>query len=57
MVFGVGMPMLFPIAAISLLVMYTSEKFMIYYVYKRPPNYNTSLHNEVLESIEKAVLC
>jgi hypothetical protein len=56
MVFGVGMPLLFPIAAVSLLVMYISEKFMLYYVNKRPPAYDSSLHDLLLVNIEKANL-
>ena len=56
MVFGVGMPLLFPIAAVSLLVMYISEKFMLYYVNKRPPVYDSSLHDLLLENIEKPQL-
>jgi hypothetical protein len=33
MMFGAGMPILFPIAAVSLSCFYCLEKFMLYYVY------------------------
>ena len=56
LVFGIGMPALFPIAALNLMVMYIEEKFMLYYAYKRPPTYDTTLHNEVLLSLESPVI-
>jgi len=33
MMFGAGMPILFPIAAMSLSVMFCLEKFMLYYIF------------------------
>lgn len=33
MMFGPGMPILFPIAFMSVLVLYSLEIFMLYYVY------------------------
>jgi hypothetical protein len=34
MMFGAGLPILFPLASFSLLVMYMLEKFEIYYVFQ-----------------------
>ena len=34
MMFGAGLPLLFPIAAASLTVLFCLEKFMLYYIYK-----------------------
>jgi hypothetical protein len=56
MMFGAGMPLLFPIAALSLLVMYISENFMLHYVNKRPPDYDSSFHDILLVNIENANL-
>lgn len=34
MMYGVGIPVLFPIAALSMMMLYIVEKFMVYYVYR-----------------------
>ena len=34
MMFGAGLPVLFPIATASLTVLFCLEKFMLYYIYK-----------------------
>jgi hypothetical protein len=56
MVFGPGMPILFPVAAASLLVLYCLENYMLYYVYKAPPAYDEVLNNYVLGMLTKAPL-
>ena len=48
MMFGPGMPILFPVAMASLLVIYILENYMLYYVYKAPPAYDEMLNNHVL---------
>jgi hypothetical protein len=48
MCFGISMPILFPVAAASLFVLYCLEVFMLFYVYKRPPAYDVALNNHVL---------
>ena len=37
MVYGMGLPVLFPIAALSIFIMYATERYMIAYHYKMPP--------------------
>jgi len=54
MMFGAGMPILFPIAAMSLSVMFCLEKFMLYYIFQQPPTYDEELNNSVLETLDKA---
>lgn len=54
MMFGAGMPILFPIAAISLSGMFLLENFMLHYVYKQPPAYDEKLNNTVLNNLDKA---
>jgi len=56
MMFGAGCPILFPIAAFSLLVLYLIENYMLYYVYKNPPAYDQSLNQSVLVNLAKAPL-
>lgn len=48
MMFGPGMPLMFPVAAGSLTVIYIMENYMLYYVYKSPPAYDEVLNNRVL---------
>ena len=56
MMFGAGLPMLFPIAAASLTMLFCLEKYMIYYVYKQPPAYDEKLNNSVLKNLSFAPL-
>jgi hypothetical protein len=35
MMYGIGLPVLFPVAALSMFTLYMMEKAMIYYVYSR----------------------
>jgi hypothetical protein len=51
MMFGAGLPRLFPIAAVSFIVLYLLEKYMLYYVYKSPPAYDEKLNNSVLSNL------
>jgi len=37
MLYGVGLPMLFPIAFLSLFIIYATERYMIAYTYQLPP--------------------
>lgn len=48
MMYGMGIPVLFPIAAASLFVLYFIEKFMLYYVYREPPMYDEKLNTNAL---------
>mmetsp|Transcript_8384 Transcript_8384/g.14013 ORF Transcript_8384/g.14013 Transcript_8384/m.14013 type:complete len:164 (+) Transcript_8384:2389-2880(+) len=56
MMFGTGMPILFPVAACSLMVIYLLEKGMLYYAYKCPPAYDEKLNNSVLSNLSFAPL-
>lgn len=56
MLFGTGCPILFPIAALSLWVLYNIEVFMLYYGYRMPPNYDEYLNSCVLANLAKAPL-
>ena len=44
MMYGTAIPILFPIAALSFLVIYIKEVYMLYYVYKAPPTYDEKLN-------------
>jgi hypothetical protein len=56
MMFGPGLPLLFPIAAAALAVLFCLEKFMLYYIYKQPPAYDEKLNNSVLANLQLAPL-
>ena len=52
--YGFGMPILFPIAAISFFTLYIVEKFMVYWSYRQPPMYDAVLNNSVLDKMSWA---
>jgi len=56
MMYGAGMPQLFPLALITYCVVYFIEKYMLYYVYKSPPAYDEYLSEAVLGRMKIAPL-
>ena len=56
MMYGLGLPILFPVAAASFLTLYLMEKTMIYYAYRQPPMYDEKLNNNVLSILTYAPL-
>ena len=54
--YGFGMPVLFPIAMLSFLVLYVVEKVMLFYGYIIPPMYDERLSNDVLTKLQFAPL-
>ena len=52
--FGFGMPLLFPIAAASFLILYVTEVLQLYYSYRAPPNYDKKVSEEVLSLLKFA---
>jgi len=56
MMYGVGLPVLFPIASISLLVLYCVEKLMLHYSYREPPMYDEKLNKNALAILTWAPL-
>jgi hypothetical protein len=55
-IYGLGLPLLFPIAACGLLGLYLIEKTMIYYSYRQPPTYDDKLNKAVLAKMTYAPL-
>ena len=56
MMYGFGMPVLFPIAMLSFFVLYVTEKLMLFYGYVMPPMYDERLSNDVLTKLQFAPL-
>lgn len=54
MMFGTGLPILFPIALISFIIIYILENFMLLKVYKKPIEYHGELHAKVLNILGHA---
>lgn len=54
--YGLGIPIMFPIAVISFFVLYLSEKAILYYSYRQPPMYDNVLNNSVLNLLQYAPL-
>lgn len=51
MMYGVGMPMLFPVAALTLTNQWFSERIQIAYTVKQPPAMDNTLSNNALSAI------
>jgi hypothetical protein len=47
--FGAGIPILFPIALLSLFVFYVFERLLVAYSYREPPLFDQSLNREVIK--------
>lgn len=54
MIFGVGMPIMFPIACGSIAVFYICEKWYLYYLCREPPIYDDELNNGVIKTLKLA---
>lgn len=48
MMYGMGLPVLFPIATLSLFTLYCMEKLMLHYAYREPPMYDERLNKNAL---------
>lgn len=56
MMYGLGIPILFPIASLSILTLYCVEKLMLHYSYREPPMYDESLNKNALNILTYAPL-
>ena len=43
MVYGLGLPLLFPIALLSYFIFWAVERYMLAYVYRKPPNMDANM--------------
>ena len=55
-IYGFGMPILFPIACASFIVLYLVEKLLLFYGYRLPPMYDERLSQDVLNKLQFAPL-
>lgn len=56
MMYGLALPIMFPIAAITFFNYYTVDRFLVAYYYRRPPIYDEKLNNTALETMKFAPL-
>jgi hypothetical protein len=56
MLYGTGIPILYPIALVSYLILYFLEKTLLFYYYKRPPMYDDKLSRSALDILPFAGL-
>ena len=54
MMYGPGLPILFPIAFLSLVITYFVEIYMLFYIYRVPPAYDITLHKAKIKNMEFA---
>jgi len=52
--YGVGMPILFPIAAVTFAIMWVQERFFVAYLFKAPPSFDENLSNNALDILRFA---
>lgn len=53
-IFGISMPLLFMVTAGTFAIMYVKSVIMIFYVYKKPEEYDPSLNDEVYKMLNWA---
>lgn len=56
-IYGFGMPILFPIACGSFIVLFIVEKWLLFYGYRLPPMYDERLSQDVLNKLQFAPIC
>lgn len=54
--YGIGMPILFPISLAALIVLYIVERLLVAYSYKEPPSYDEQVTKSSIKSLKWAVL-
>lgn len=48
MLFGPGLPVLFPIGLMSLIILYIIERLMVAYSYQKPPMFDSTVNQTVI---------
>lgn len=52
--YGAGLPILFPIAFLSIVSLYVTERLMMAYSYKKPPMYGTQTNQTTMKVMLEA---
>lgn len=56
MMYGIAIPILFPIAALAVFILYAVEKSMLFYAYRLPPMYDERMSQSVINTLYYAPL-
>lgn len=51
MLYGPGIPILFPITLVTLVTLYVVERLMLTYSYQRPPMFDESVNKDTIKMI------
>lgn len=51
MLYGPGIPILFPITLITLVIFYVVERLMLAYSYQKPPMYDVTINKSTIKMI------
>lgn len=54
--YGLGLPILFPVCLLTMVCLYMSERLAICYLYKQPPMYDDKLNNTAIDILSWAPL-
>ena len=54
--FGAGVPLLYPCALLCMIIKYCDERLCLAYYYKQPPNYTDLLSNDSLSILRWSVV-
>lgn len=49
LMYGVGLPLLFPIALLSFFILYCNERILLAYWYKQPPSLDERMNNSAIK--------
>ncbi len=52
--YGFGIPLLFPVAVLALVILYFIEKTILYYAYQAPPMYDEKLNILIVKTAQFA---
>lgn len=54
--YGPGMPILFPMVTMTIVVLYIMERLLVAYSYKEPPTYDEKINKSALNMLMSAPL-
>jgi IS4 transposase len=56
MMYGSGLPILFPIAFVSFVLIYVMDIYMLFRVYRVPPKFDSDLHLNQIVTMSNVVI-
>ena len=56
MMYGSGLPILFPIACVSFLLIYLTDMLMVYKIFRKPTRFDEELHKTMVKKMTYAAI-